>query len=221
MSYVPRSKQILLFCCLLAGKANWFDVVKPSMFHQSPGVVWNRLLLYMMHVEHVGHMPYPSLVFWMSHGIFQKSTKNKNMASTLCLALCISESFQVATGCKLRWSLVPQGPHTVAPDSRMDSASCKPRRCHEKDKSWWKPSRTTNTASISPCHFSTCQTQNQVPSISFCRLAIRSSRVSTCAEQMDWPIIDLQVTIPWLLGGTLLRELRQVPRDTDPLSLNE
>lgn len=60
-------------------------------------------------------------------------------------------------------------------------------------KSWWKPSRTTNTASISLCKFPPATFQhaktleNQVPSISFCRLAIRSSRVSTCANHKNRP----------------------------------
>ena len=156
----------------------------------------------------------------MSHGIFQKSTKTKTWHRPYVWHYAFQRAFkspQVANSDDLwyhkdltLWRRIPEW--TALPAS-LDAAMRK-TRADENHRE--RPTLLQFPCAISPCHFSTCQTQNQVPSISFCRLAIRSSRVSTCAEHMDRPI-NLQVTIPWLLGGTLLRELRQVPRDMDPL----
>lgn len=114
---------------------------------------------------------------------------------------CISESFQVcATGC---WSNTTRTSHCGAGLQNGQRFLQAWKRCQSWDldrhfdllqELVWKPSRTTVfTASISLCKFPPATLQhaktleNQVPSISFCRLAIRSSRVSTCANHKNRP----------------------------------
>lgn len=204
----PRSgRRSFFFCCLLAGNANWLDVVKPP---SKPWSLWIRCCYDACWA--CGSHAMFFTCFSMSHRVFQKPTTKLCINLMVGIWNAISESFQFSRLCHRlqtvtncydlslvyhfrtshcganppEWTALLASLQTLPiMRSRPDTLICY--------KSWWKPSRTTNTASISLCKFPPATFQhaktleNQVPSISFCRLAIRSSRVSTCANHKNRP----------------------------------
>ena len=112
----PRSgRRSFFFCCLLAGNANWLDMVKPP---SKPWSLWIRCCYDACWA--CGSHAMFFTCFSMSHRVFQKPTTKLCINLMVGIWNAISESFQtftsvpqVANCYDLSLVLDPQGPHTV------------------------------------------------------------------------------------------------------------